>query len=369
MTQQAAPIPVIPFTQAAHEHVEPFTQVISATTTTTAQVFETVVPSYGYLRSIFIEVVGAGGTGGTNQADAPFNLFDAITLLDTNGAPIFGPLDGFATLQVNQIGGYSFQNNPRNSPWYSATAPNFTFGFRVPVEIQHTTGLGSLANQNAAAAYKLRFTINPTATVWSAAPSPLPTFTIRPQLEAWSLPNETDALGRPQAQVPPNHGTIQYWSTSNPSVAVGNNNTQITRVGNLIRNLLFIARNSSQVRTDGVFPNPAILNWDARQLINETQNYRTNIMWERLLGATRDTGVFGYSFCHSTDNHGGDDNPSLWLPTVQATRLEIAGTTATAGNIQCVVNDVAPVALDQSQRYVETAGTGFHPNPDHPGAS
>jgi hypothetical protein len=187
---------------------------------------------------------------------------------------------------------------------------------------------------------------------------------VRPQLEAWSLPNEVDGFGRPQAQAPPNHGTLQYWSVTKPQVVAGNNYTQITRVGNLIRNLCVIARTTAPAQSDTVFPNPAILSWDARQLINETQNYRSQVMWERMLGFTRDAGVFGYAFDHFPGNHVGDDDPTGWLPTVQATRLEIDGNSAAGGTLEILVNDVAPVQLDQSARYVETSGSGFHPNPD-----
>jgi hypothetical protein len=210
----------------------------------------------------------------------------------------------------------------------------------------------------------VRFTIQAIGSVWSTPPTTAPTLVIRPQLEAWSLPNEVDGFGRPQAQAPPNHGTLQYWVGTKPSILAGNNYTQITRVGNLIRNLVFIARTTANVGSDTVFPNPAILSWDARQLINETQNYRSQLTFERLLGFTRDAGVFAYAFDHFPGNHCGDDDPTGWLPTVQATRLELDGTSAAAGSMEILVNDVAPVALDQQRRYVETAGSGFHPNPD-----
>lgn len=363
----APPVPLVPFTQAAHEHVEPFPTTVSQILTANAQVFEMVVPSYGYLRHVFLEVTAASGAGAFTALDAnayPFSILDAITLLDTNGAPLYGPLGGYQTYLANSVGGYSFQNSVKNAPWYSATV-NPAFGIRIPVEITHDTGLGSLANQNAAAAYKVRFTLQGTASIYSSNPATtLPTITVRPQLEAWSLPNEVDGFGRPQAQTPPNHGTLQYWVGTKPSILAGNNYSQITRVGNLIRNLVFIARTTAPAQSDTVFPNPAILSWDARQLINETQNYRSQVTWERMLGFTRDPGVFVYAFDHFPGNHVGDDDPTGWLPTVQATRLELDGTSAAAGSLEILVNDVAPVQLDQQRRYVETAGSGFHPNPD-----
>lgn len=365
MTTQAPPVPVIPFTQAAHEHVEPFPTTVVAAIGASAQIQEMVVPSYGYARHVYLQVTGAGGVigAGTLGEGFPFNQIQALTLLDTNGAPLFGPMDGYQAFFANLMGGYAFQNDVRNAPNFIGTI-NSAFGLRVPIEITHDTGLGALANQNSAAAYKLRLTIAPISVAYGTAPTTPATLTIRPQLEAWSLPNEVDGFGRPQAQTPPNHGTLQYWSVSKPQVVAGNNYTAITRVGNLIRNLCFLARTAAPALSDTVFPDPAILSWDARQLINETQFYRSQIMWERLLGYTRQAGVFGYSFDHFPDNHCGDDDPTGWIPTVQATRLELDGNSAASGTVEILTNDIAPIALDQSQRYVETAGSGFHPNAD-----
>lgn len=362
----AGSVAVVPFTQAAHEHTEPFTSVTTVTPAAGAQVFEQVVPSYGYARHVFMEVLATGGVAGTfaDAVAAPYTMLDAVTLLDTNGAPLFGPLDGYATYWANNSGGYAFQNNLRNVPWYSATSPNVSFSLRIPIEITHDTGLGALGNQNAAAAYKVRYTVQPSTTIWSVAPTTIPSLSVRLTLEAWSLPNEVDGFGRPQAQVPPNHGTLQYWTTTKPQIIAGANYTQITRVGNLLRNLGFIARTTAPAQSDTVAPNPLILSWDARQLYNESQNYRSQVMWERHLGITREAGVFFYNFDHFPGNHVGDDDPTGWIPTVQATRLELDGTSAAAGSMQILVNDIAPVALDQATRYVETSGSGFHPNPD-----
>jgi hypothetical protein len=105
-----------------------------------------------------------------------------------------------------------------------------------------------------------------------------------------------------------------------------------------------------------------ILQWDARQLLMDTQKYREHAGFaERANLTSYPTGVFVFPFNHSTDNMVGDDNPSLWLPTVQATRLELDGTAAEAGTMQQIINDIAPGEVVPSDRYVETSETGFHP--------
>jgi hypothetical protein len=64
--------------------------------------------------------------------------------------------------------------------------------------------------------------------------------------------------------------------------------------------------------------------------------------------------------------HNGDGTPELFLPTVQATRLECVGTSVTAGTVDIIVNDVAPAEVNPEQRYAEGSETGFHPGPVGP---
>lgn len=354
----------IPFVGAAHEHVEQVTVQTVTPGAAAVQQGPFDVPAYGYLRHIFFEVVATGGVIGSGvlSADYPFILFQNISLLDVNGAPIVN-IDGFALLQVNVYGGYGFRSDPRLSPWYVGTI-NAQFFLRVPVEISRHNGLGSLANQNAAAAYKLQWTVNPSTVLYTTAPTTVPTFTIRPQLEAWSLPNPEDLAGEKQQDIPPHHGTTQYISYFIRSTVAGNLTYLLPRVGNLLRVLIFICRDTTanNPRDDTVMPNPLQITWDARTLTNETQNYRVQKMSEALMqGATRDTGVFAFLFNNTNNGEVGDEGPEFWVPTTQSTRLELDGTTATAGQIQTVTIDIAPVEVAPAKRFVEGSESGFHP--------
>lgn len=367
----ARPVAAIPFTAAAHEHVESVQTVTIQPGAAAVQQGPFDIPAYGFMRHVFMEVTAAGGTlgAGVLHPDYPFNLFQNLSLLDVNGAPLF-QLDGYAALQANVWGGYGFRSDPRLSPWYVSTI-NAQFFLRIPVEISRHNGLGSLANQNAAASFKLQWTINPSTALYTTAPTTVPTFTIKPQLEAWSLPNPVDLAGRPQAQIPPAHGTSQYWSAFSRANAAGNTTYLLPRVGNLIRALIFIARNNAAntPRDDTVMPNPIQLTWDARVLTIESQNYRIQKMAEALVpSATRDTGVFVFLYNNFNNGQVGDEEPNLWLPTVQSSRLELDGVSATAGVIQTVTNDIAPVEVAPQERFVETSRTGFHPRIGEPNA-
>lgn len=356
--QAAPPVPRIPFSAAAHFHTEQFDQRNAAFG---ADVGPIDVAAFGYIRNIYIEVVATGGSGGTLAADAPWNFFKTLQLTDVNGAPIFGPLTGYYTYLANKYGGYAFRQDPADSPFNTGTV-NFAFMLRIPVEITQHNGFGALANQNAAAAYKLSYSTNAVGTVFSAAPTTNPTVNVRCFLEAWTLPDDVDILGRPQEQIPPAHGTTQYWSYFNKAINNGQNTILLPRVGNLIRELVFVARDGTGARSDAAFPNPVTLSWDARQLYgNETQNFRNQLATESQTNNTRPTGVFVYPFNNSIMDHSGDENPNLWLPTVQATRLEISGVTSSAGTVDVITNDIAPVEVSPAERFVETSATGFHP--------
>jgi hypothetical protein len=359
-----AAVAPIPFTAAAHRHVEPITVDTPAVLGAAQQQrgpFD--VPAYGFMRHIILEVTLTGGTlgAGVLSADFPWNIIQNIQISDVNGAPIFGPLDGFAALQATLWGGYSYRQDPRMDPGYDGTI-NGRFFLRIPVEISKHNGYGSLANQNAAASYKLSYTLNTAAAVFSTAPTTAPTPTVRAHLEAWSQPNEVDLAGRPQLREPPGHGTTQFWSAFTKATVAGQNNVQFPRVGNLIRNLVVIARNAAGARADNVMPDPIQVFWDARSLTLETQALRNKLAYEAIQApAIRDVGVFAFPFDDLVLGHAGDEEPNFWLPTMQSSRLELNGVAAAAGTLQVCTNDVAPVEVNPAERYVETSTTGFHP--------
>jgi hypothetical protein len=384
--QTARPVaPAIPFIAAAHEHQEPFpiiSEEIKAKNPAITTEFN--VPSYGYLRAIWLDVKMNAQTGVTAEEalDAPFVTLGAITLLDTNGAPIYGPLSGYNAFLTNVFGGYAYQQDPRNLPLFTAfaTSGEFRYQFRIPVEISHHDGTGCIGNQNASAPYRVRFTIESPEKFYKKEPEAFKVeknLTIRPYLESWSLPNAQDALGRPQAQLPPNYGTVQYWSERVQSgLVAGLNNVQVLRVGNLIRNLIVVGRKTSSTgqRDDKVLPEFPIINWDARQLKNESLAYRINRSYEPIealvanfirttatSGSAKMAGVLAYTWDRSNQDRAGDDKPWLWIPTVEATRFELTGNWEEAGVNVVLINDIAPAEVNPTQRYALPSATGFHP--------
>lgn len=361
----AASMGLVPFTAAAHEHTEIAFDETVTPAAASAQLGPFNVPAYGYFRHMLIEVStveeGEQEAEAVTNEDFPWNLFSNIQINDVNGAPIFGPLGGYASLWASIIGGYAGRPDPRVMPFFNGEFKKPAFLLRIPLEVSHHDGFGSLANQNAAASYRVALTLNETAKL-STKIKKAPKIRVRGWLEAWSLPNERDIAGRPQAEAPPMLDSAQYHSFFTKNTQKGNNTVLLVRVGSLIRNLVIIARNEAGVRKDAVFPNPCSLEWDSRGIREDSQ-----VMLQELLASsvpelkTRDAGVFAYPLDRSTKNTVGDDSPMLWYPTVQSTRLEIRGNTEEAGTLQLITNDVAPVAVQPAERYQEESRTGFHP--------
>lgn len=350
--QAQAVMPAMPFIASAHEHTEPAFS-LTITPTAAVQVQNPIdIPASGYLRAIWIQVVATGGATGTASADFPWNLIQSIGLQEVNGSTIMSPIDGYALYIANVVGGYSFINDPAQAPFHVGTTPNPVFYLRIPVEIAAKDGFGALANQNAAAQYKLSMAINSIAAAWTVAPGTTPSLSIKGYLEAWTLPAAQDNRGRPQAQIPPLLGTGQYWSSTTRATIAGANTLGITRVGNYIRALAFIARDVSGARQDTVFPDPFRLNWDGNMIHNCSQLYLQDYFRSKVNGTfTRPTGVFVLPYNHVTIGRMGNEDPSLWLPTMDTTRLETDGNSAVAGSLQMLVNEIAPVETNQAQRY------------------
>ena len=112
--------------------------------------------------------------------------------------------------------------------------------------------------------------------------------------------------------------------------------------------VVIIARNNTIVagvgtRDDTVFPDPATLQWDANNLRQESRRGVIENMADKIVDlATRDAGVFFYSFAHSELGRAGDGPPSLWLATTQASRVELQGNSGTAGRQYLPVSQDSP---------------------------
>ncbi len=351
---------VVPFIRATKKHREPFFDSSTALTTGLQVVTPQNVPAYGFLRGLWIRVDATGGSGTGTPAvasgDAPFNVFGFLGLFDVNGAPLYGPFaSAYNAFTIGKNGGYKRYFDARQNDFQSVqTSGNFRFWLYIPVELNQRNALGTLANLNAAATYKLQMSINPSTTIYSTPPAPtLPTIRIRVWLDAWAQPPANDLLGNLTQQVPNNHGTTQYWSEQVYPVSSGQQTIRLLRVGLYIRTLIFTLRTAAAgtPRTDADWPDPVQLFLDGFELVNMSQNFLWSEQYSlynqtpNTLDAanTRDTGVYVFQFIDDDTLMPGNEQRNRYLATLQSSRLELRGSFGgSAATLSVLTNDVSP---------------------------
>jgi len=363
-------MPTVPFIRASAKHREPTGNDVSRILTTSDQDLGVMdIPAYGYVRYITILVTASGGTGGspavTLTEDGILAALKNIYLTEPNGAVIAQFDTAYELYLANKYGGYNHVvgADPKASPVYAnatSTLAGFSFLLRIPVELNGRDGLGSLPNQNAAATFKLRMTLAKVADIATGTlPTTLPTVLVRVGLEAWDQP-EIASAGQNNQITPPAMNTTQFWSSQSYTVNAGNNTIRLTRVGNYIRNLIFILEDSTTpLRSDGeaiwAAADPVYFYLDTRPLDIIEPNSWNETMFNRsgyggAVGTTDpaldtanglDNGVRVYDFMHEFDGTYGHENRDLWLPTLGSTRLELQFNASAAGTLKVLTNDVA----------------------------
>lgn len=362
-------MPVVPFIRASSEHREPagidFTRQLSAGGTQNPGNLE--IPALGYVRAVVLVVTATGAVAGTLAENGPWTVIQDIALTEPNGAVLSQWTDGYELMLTNKYGGYRWAGgaDPRRSPAYSQDAAgNFTFVLRIPVELNLRDALGSLPNQTSAATFKLRMNLASGASAaglyTGTAPTTQPTVRVIAYTEAWDQP-EVSSGGQTNQITPPAMNTTQFWSTTILPVAAGANTIRLPRVGNHIRNLIFILTRTGGTRVNGEadWADPFTLLLDTRPLDIVAKTLWRQQMFERsgfggrapggaltaaLANDTAnglDNGVYVYDFMHEFDGAYGQEMRDGWLPTLGSTRLEIQGNFLTAGQLRVMTNDVA----------------------------
>ena len=381
--QAPAPVEMAPFVRGATEVYETFGDRSTVMTTSAVGVTDQEVPAFGFVRSLFMWVVASGSVKGgatvAYQADAPFSAVENIVFSDVNGKPLTGPISGYDLYLINKWGGYAYVSDPIESPLFQAGDANgdFTFGLRIPVEVNNRDGLGALPNQHSDSNYHVSYDVAASTKVYSTPPATtLPTLRVRFILESWSPPAPASPQGHPQMMEPPASGTTQHWTKQTPTVSAGERRIEFTRRGNLLRTLILVLRDSNGARTDlSNFPDSLRFQVDTNELAVIPRDYQRHLMNERndfnyihtitrafatAIGTAGDVdahtalllrmGTFGlddgvlvFDWSHDLDGKIGGEMRDQWLATTPATRLEISGEWgANAARLQVLTNDVAP---------------------------
>lgn len=364
----------VPFVRASYQYREKI-RADSVVLSTSQQTLTPVqITPGGFLRGIWIEVGpptvnGALGTAVLGSpTDFPFALIANVVLEDVNGQSIVGPISGYELFMANKYGGYLPQDDPELNPGFGGTFATPYFIVWVPVEVR-SDGLGSLANTDARAQYRLIVTIDSSANILSTGTvTTQPTFPVSYWVDYWAQVEQHSMTGEPQEQVPPGLGTTQFWYHEVPVVAAGAQTIKHNRVGNAIRTIVYILRNgvaagAAQPGNQRVsnFTDPIKLRMDNRYLFSESPNLRRRGIMGRLYFLTGtegdpavigqpvkgvlETGTLVIPFSQDVAYDPSPGDLGDWLETNEAQFLQLETTlNATVATLTILTNDVAPRA-------------------------
>lgn len=328
--EQSAAAEEVPFIVGSNLYAEPpfFTDVFVMGAS--SQEFVHQVTPGNFLSGVILDITSAGGALGTGvlATDAPFSVLSSMTFEDISGGPILYPISGF-TAMVKQKYFQPWEGDPAKRPGFSNSI-NPAFRLRLSVELRDT--LAILSNTDARAQYRVRYTVAPLnpGLLSTTGTATAPTLTIKGWIECRAQPDAYDLLGHPISDVPKGMNVSRFVMHEVPVFLSGNNVIRHTLVGNEIRGVAWIVRNSLGARIDLTDANAGAIDvrLDNRRLFKRTPSQIIEQMFnfyeDIQNGAiTRDTGVFVYPRFRQP----GRINGEYWLQTVEQSLLaaELAG--------------------------------------------
>jgi hypothetical protein len=275
-----------------------------------------------FLSGVVLDVSSASGVigAGVLAADAPYTVISSVTFEDISGGPILYPMTGFAAA-MRQKYLQPWDGDPAKRPGFSNSV-NPAFRLRLMVEVRDT--LAILSNTDARAQYRIRYTIAPSTSTFTTAPTTLPTVTVKGWIECRAQPDAHDLLGHSIVGVPDGMSTSRFLMHENPPLVGGNNVVRHTLVGNEIRGIIWVVRNSLGARVDLTDANAGAIDvrLDNRRLFKRTPTQIVEQMFDFYedLGNgtwTRETGVYAYA----RYRRPGDLLGEYWLQTVEQSLL------------------------------------------------
>ena len=319
------------------------------------QVTNPLVAVPGYVSRFRVRIYATGGanTAGTvaTTADAPFNAVQLVNLSDANGNPIFnGP--GYEMLYLVPLfsGGYGLlaAANIQNMPSYQApsvgTSGTGDFSFRTALPLELTKAYGLLGMAAANVMPTLTWTLSGSSTVYSTAPTTVPTLTVKVGAEYYWLPQSENIA-------PPGLGTSRQWlfnKSANQPAASSYLDVQFPRPGGYLDTIILVCRDSTGARVDA-WPDPLSIWVDGVPMVN--QEPLTDIyddIYNVFGGVTRPTGVLAFSRKTSLSqiSLGLLDTGEEFLSTNPGTLLQVGGTWGSAGTgpytISVITGQVVP---------------------------
>lgn len=345
---------IIPFVQGSnHKNI----RITSYTYTLTAggsQEFVTDITPGGFLRGVRIGWTSTGGVLGTGviAPDGSAAVFNSISLENLDGGLFHYPMNGMAHRLGNKYfrpwdGDPIKRSDNTTEAWSDSINPSGSL--KVYPELRDS--LGILANTDARAKYRVRFTLGPGTNLATGSVTTYPTITVTLYAEIWAQVDSQDLMGNSIQQLPPglsaSHITRHQVLPLNSGGA--GNTWQLTNTGNEIRCIMAIVRDQAGVRQD-YLSDPIRYGIDDRQLGVESPNERWHLMGDEYPflqngSSTRETGVYVWRRFRDPGTLQGQ----FWLPTNSASYILFESATATGlgantGTVEWITDEVIPLS-------------------------
>lgn len=357
---QSAPVP---FRMATRERSE-IDYTWTGSLTASQQFVSWPVGGTGFLYAMMLRMSAiAAGNAATvaYQEDAPYSSMAEVSIGDA-GAPFFD-LSGYnaylATLADANYGGTWIDKSALSSltTGAGATGGSFQAFLRVPAGLNRRTLLGVLGNQDRAQKYQLRTDVAPSTSIYSTAPTTLPSFEVDRMNENYSAPPPVGPSG-PNSIVPMGFSTFSFHTqmlTETPPTP-GMVNHLISRVGNTARYFILVFRqNGSRANAEASMSggNPAVgaaqisVRFGDTVQFTEPWWYRKARMYE---GYQQDfpNGVLLYDTLHDFSPHAGNELGNDWWDLENISRAQFMITYpnaigSTNNSLYIVTSDMALV--------------------------
>ena len=294
------------------------------------------------------------------EEDFPFCAVDTVLLKGTNVPQTFGPFGGYDWGTINKYGGYQPVGDPRNDQAYNGgtagsggTDGSAHFFLYLPLEISQADALGDLQNQSDNSVYRVAVTLAASTSVYSTAPTDLPTVTLTVEQDSYSEPVAALALnGRQIMNSPPVPGTRQCWQQEDDSaIPAASHTTKITNgIGYAYRNVILKLLTSTRADGEDDYPDPLEV-WLGGTRIK----YLGNDMWKTKMGrrygliSTTADGALGpengirvLNWDQDVNMGPGNSARRKLLRTQDGNVFKIVGTYGGAGTLYITSNYVIP---------------------------
>lgn len=384
----AAPVAAIPFTRAARKKTAAAGILTGTVPSSATQLQPVQIPAAGYLAGIeiLVDVTTAGNSATTafktaaSAGDAPWSFINSINLVNSAGDNLMSNVTGYHLMLLNKYGNFRTQApfcDPRADQYFSVTTGaggtggSFRFRLFIPIQADPSQAFCALPNLAANKSYLVNIQLAANTAVYSTAPTSAGTYTIQFINHYWSQPAGTNAVGVPQQIAPDGVGSVMLTQLQTISVGgAGDKILQLQNVGNVIKSLIFVLRDSSGIRTVAnswgntnqiILNNDTLFYWTTGTNSSSSWSSHMSEAWgygEALNGTAPgtastldaagglDTNVFAVGYFN--DLNGGyvapNTNRNQFLPTLDATLLQLRSTSfgANAQTLEVLTQSVKP---------------------------